>query len=118
MSTTYPKIINIGGGTANFANLYFTNGIPIVAFGYTVYENGNNDTGTYDSANTILSFTPLSEFTYTYIADKNDSDKVIQLTVECGAYTFIFNVGEYFTNTDLPLNLNDVVTNMHHALGL
>ena len=117
MSITYPKIINIGGGPANFASLYFTNGIPYVAFGYTVYENANNDTGTYDSANSFGTWTPLSEFTYTYIADKNDSDKYIQLTVECGAYTHIFNVGEYFTNNDTPLNLYDVVKGINDALG-
>jgi len=107
----YPKVLD---GIGLYVNL--NNSIPFVVFGYTVYENGNNDTETYDSAYTIKSYVALSEFTYTYIADNIDSNKVIQLTIECGGYTFILNDGEYNYN-NAPLDLNSVITQIETELG-
>jgi hypothetical protein len=111
MTTIYPKILDGIGAT-----LKFTNGIPSMFFGYSVYENVNYDTAQYDSANTFATNTPLSEFTYTYIQDKNNNDKIIQLTIECGAYTFIFNDGEYqYQGTNLDISI--IVTQIQTALG-
>jgi hypothetical protein len=107
----YPKILDIIGATLNL-----NNGIPFISFGYTVYENLNTDTGLYDSAYTITSYVALSEFTYTYIADNIDSNKVIQLTIECGGYTFMLNDGEY-QYQNAPLDLTSVITQIETTLG-
>jgi len=112
MSQIIPKYI--GEGSLG-AYIIFTNSIPIITFGYVIYENANIITQTYDSANNFVTFTPLSEFTYTYIIDQN-SQKYIQVTVECGNHTFIFNDGEYYYG-DYPLNLYDVVNGINTALG-
>jgi len=112
MSQIIPKYI--GAGSLG-ASIIFTNGIPIITFSYELYENANIITQTYDSANYFGTFTPLSEFTYTYIIDQN-SQKYIQVTVECGNYTFIFNDGEYYYG-DYPLNLNEVIHSINSALG-
>lgn len=115
MSRTYPKIIDsIGSG--NFASIKFTNGIPIVSFGFITYENVNIDAGTWDSANNFTTWTPLSEFSYSYVIDAI-SNKYIQVTVECGAHTFIFNDGEYLNNGTQPLDLYDIVKGINSALG-
>jgi hypothetical protein len=107
----YPKALD---GIALFLNL--NNSIPFVVFGYSVYENVNVDTILWDSAYTIKSYVALSEFTYTYIQDKNDNDKVIQLTIECGGYTFILNDGEYWYN-GAPLDLTSVITQIETTLN-
>ena len=114
MSQIYPKQIDYGQG---FASVLFTNGIPFVSFGYAVYENVNYDTSTYDSAYFYTSYVALSEFTYTYIADSNDSNKVIQVTVDCGNHTHIFNVGEYVTSPNNPLDLSLIITQIETTLG-
>jgi len=114
MSQIYPKQLDYG---QSIAFILFTNNIPYVNFGYTVTENVNYDTGTYDSGYNIATCTPLSEFSYTYIADKNDSDKIIQVTVECGVYTHIFNVGEYVIGPNAPLDLNFVIAQIETTLG-
>jgi len=110
MSQIYPKVLDDIG-----VSVLFTNGIAYIYFGIVVYENVNNDTLQYDSANTTRTYTPLSEFTYTSILDEN-TNKIIQVTVECGAYTFVFNDGEYQYQSN-PLNLDEVIHSINSALG-
>jgi hypothetical protein len=114
MSQIYPKQIDYGQG---FAFVLFTNGIPFVNFGYTVYENVNYDTATYDSAYVNASYVALSEFSYTYIVDNNDANKIIQVTVDCGNYTYIFSVGEYVTGPNNQLDLGLIITQIETALN-
>jgi hypothetical protein len=115
MSRTYPKLID-SGNNLNFASIQFTNGIPIVSFGFVLYENGNLDNQTWDSGNNFVTFTPLSEFSYSYVIDAI-TNKYIQVTVECGAHTFIFNDGEYVDTNTNPLDLYDVVKGINTELG-
>lgn len=116
MSTIYPKQLDADPTAYGIATFNVANSIPFVKYGVLVYENVNYDTGTYDSTYNLSSWAPLSEFSYTYVQDANDTNKGIYLKVNCGIHTFEFREGEYQLG-GLPLNILNTINNLNSSLG-